>query len=70
MGTNEWILILVMMIGLAGTIIPMLPGMGLIFLAILVYGFVDGWNSYSGFYVSIVGIITMILWGWIIFLVP
>jgi len=38
-----WTLILIMFIGVAGAIIPGLPGAGLILSAVLIWGFVHGW---------------------------
>ena len=37
-----WSLIFIMLIGVAGAIIPGLPGAGLILAAVLVWGFVHG----------------------------
>lgn len=63
MGTNEWLLVIVMIIGLVGTILPLVPGMGLIFVGVLVYGFVNGWAAYSWWYVGLVGLLGTICMG-------
>jgi uncharacterized protein len=44
-----------MMIGLAGTVLPVLPGIALIYCAYLFYGLFTSWQYY--------GVWTMILWG-------
>jgi uncharacterized protein len=40
-----WIALLAMLVGLAGTILPALPGVGLIWLAALVYAIADGFTT-------------------------
>lgn len=39
--------IIVMLVGLAGTIVPVLPGIPIIWAAILGYGFFSGWSQYG-----------------------
>jgi uncharacterized protein YqgC (DUF456 family) len=58
--TKEIILILILLLGVAGTLIPFLPGIPIMFLAILLYSFLDGWVNFSPFFVAIVGIFTLI----------
>lgn len=60
MDTSVVLLLLVMMLGLFGVIVPMLPGMGIIFAAVLVYGFYSGWLLYSPFFAIVCGILTVI----------
>lgn len=43
--TAFWIALLAMLVGLAGTILPALPGVGLIWLAALIYAIADGFNT-------------------------
>ena len=43
---KEIILIIFLIIGLIGTILPFLPGTGLMFFALLVYGFFDKWTAF------------------------
>lgn len=45
----------IMMVGLAGTVLPVLPGILLIYLGYLVYGLLTSWQPY--------GAGTMIFWG-------
>jgi uncharacterized protein len=45
----------VMAIGLAGTVLPILPGIALIYCVYLAYGLLTSWQCY--------GVWTMILWG-------
>lgn len=47
MDNYSWLLIIVLMIGLFGTFMPLLPGLWLMSLSILVYGLFDGWQDYS-----------------------
>lgn len=41
------ITLIIMFVGLAGTIIPMLPGIPLIYLGYLIYGLATGWSHYG-----------------------
>ena len=43
MNWAEVLLLIALVVGFFGTIIPMVPGLGLMFGAILLYGFYDGW---------------------------
>lgn len=54
------VFIITLIIGFFGTIIPMVPGMGLIFGAILLYGFYDSWTLYSPVFAVVAGICTVI----------
>ncbi|NLT19773.1 MAG: DUF456 domain-containing protein [Syntrophomonadaceae bacterium] len=54
------ITVLVIILGIAGTILPMIPGIPLVFLAILVYGWMEGFNVISGNYLLIIGILTLL----------
>lgn len=49
MGPTEWtafiIAICVMLVGVAGTVVPLLPGLPLIWLTMLVYAFIEGFES-------------------------
>lgn len=49
-----------MVIGLVGTLIPILPGLPLIYFAFLIYGLLTHWQDY--------GIPFMLIWGMITFL--
>jgi uncharacterized protein YqgC (DUF456 family) len=44
-----------MLAGLAGTFLPVIPGIPLIYACLIFYGFVSGWKAY--------GLITVIVWG-------
>jgi uncharacterized protein len=49
------VVLIVMCIGLAGTVLPVLPGIALIYLGYIFYGFMTSWQAY--------GAGTMVLWG-------
>jgi len=55
---KEILLIIFLIIGMAGTIVPLLPGIPFMFLAILVYGFIDNWQVINSWFVVSIGIIT------------
>ncbi|NLW25680.1 MAG: DUF456 domain-containing protein [Clostridia bacterium] len=57
---KEIILIIFLIIGLIGTILPFLPGTGLMFFALLVYGFFDKWTAFSPLFVLGVGFLTLL----------
>lgn len=52
--------IVVMLIGIAGSIMPVLPGIPLVFLAILGYGWFEGFNLISVHYIAIMGTLTLL----------
>ncbi len=54
------IAILLVMIGVIGTFIPVLPGIGLIFIGFLVWGIGSGWSDYGIETVVVLGLITVI----------
>ncbi len=60
MDVYAWILILVLLVGVAGTFVPMVPGMWLILGALFVYGIFDHWTAYSGWFVVIVLLLTIV----------
>ncbi len=49
--------IIIMLIGLAGTIVPLLPGLPFIFFGYLLYGWLTGWQVISVKIVIIVGVV-------------
>ncbi|HWJ02688.1 MAG TPA: DUF456 domain-containing protein [Verrucomicrobiae bacterium] len=53
-----WLAILVMLIGLAGTILPLLPGTPIIFLAILGYGLYTHFTTVGIWFILIMGLLT------------
>lgn len=57
---NELILIICLLLAMFGTILPFLPGIPLMFIAILIYSIFDNWVHFSPFVVSIIGLITFI----------
>ena len=62
---NKIILLIIvnslMLAGLAGTFLPLVPGLPLIYLAFLVYGFFTGWIDYGFNFMLVWGIITLLL---------
>lgn len=56
MGTNEWLLVIFLLIGLGGTILPMVPGLGLMLLALAVYSYFDGWQTFPLWYLLLVAL--------------
>lgn len=62
---NKIILLIIvsslMVAGLAGTFLPLVPGLPLIYLAFLVYGFFAGWIDYGFNFMLVWGIITLLL---------
>ncbi len=55
-----WVALLVMLIGLAGTVLPGLPGVGFIWLAALVYGFVEGFATMTPWVLVVLGVLAAI----------
>jgi uncharacterized protein len=49
------IALIIMLIGLVGTVLPFLPGIILVYAGYLIYGFATGWKAY--------GAVTMVGWG-------
>lgn len=60
MDNSQWILTLMLLLGLLGTIVPLIPGMSLIFVALLVYSWFDGWQTFSWLYLAFVGFLTTV----------
>ncbi|MGI5880452.1 MAG: DUF456 domain-containing protein [Syntrophomonadaceae bacterium] len=54
------ITVLVIILGIAGTILPMIPGIPLVFMAILVYGWLGHFTVITGKYLIIIGILTLL----------
>lgn len=57
---KEGFLILFLIIGVIGTLLPLLPGIPFMFIAILIYGFIDNWQVFTPWFVISIGIITAI----------
>jgi uncharacterized protein len=53
--------VLIMIVGLFGTVLPFLPGIVLIYAGYLFYGFVTGWHAYGTGTVVAWGIVTCLL---------
>src|ERR671912_908891 len=51
-----WITLVVMLVGLAGSVLPGLPGVPLIFISGLVYAFATGFEYVSGLTVVLLGL--------------
>jgi uncharacterized protein YqgC (DUF456 family) len=64
MDTLLWIVAVVMIVaGLAGTILPALPGAALVFAGILLAAWIDDFARISGFTVLVCGLLMMVAWG-------
>lgn len=61
--TLLWLIVIGLFgLGLAGTVIPFLPGIGFVFAGTLVYGLATGWVSISPITVGIFGFVTVVAW--------
>jgi uncharacterized protein YqgC (DUF456 family) len=64
MGTLLWIVSVVMIVaGLAGTVLPALPGAALVFAGILLAAWIDDFARISLFTVLVCGLLMLIAWG-------
>lgn len=52
--------IMVILVGIAGCILPVLPGIPLIFAAVLLYGWYDGFVHIGSHYLLIIGVLTLL----------
>ncbi len=52
--------IFVMLVGITGSFVPIVPGIPLVFLAILGYGWYEGFNVISVHYIAIMGALTLL----------
>ena len=53
--------LLIMLVGLAGTLIPMIPGIPLIYGAFILSGLLDGWTEYTTSFMVFWGIVTTLM---------
>ena len=61
--TNEpilWVTLLVMLLGLLGSVLPGLPGVPLIFAAVFVYGYVTGFEVVGAFVLVLLGLFALL----------
>jgi uncharacterized protein len=62
--TGWWILaILLVLVGLVGTIVPMLPGPAFVFAGILLAAWAEDFQRISGWTVTIASLLAIIAWG-------
>lgn len=54
------LVILLMLVGLAGIVLPLLPGIALIFIGIAVYGWYEGFQIITPQYLAIMGALTIL----------
>jgi uncharacterized protein YqgC (DUF456 family) len=52
--------IIFILLGLAGTVIPLLPGIPLIFISILAYGWYEGFQVINAHFLIIMGVLTIL----------
>ncbi|MFZ5943584.1 MAG: DUF456 domain-containing protein [Bacillota bacterium] len=57
---KELILLIFLFLGLLGTLVPLLPGLPLIFVSLLIYSIIDKWEHFSVSFIILVGIVTLI----------
>ncbi len=63
MNTALWVLAVVLVVvGLAGTVLPALPGAALIFAGALLAAWIDDFRRISGLSVAIVGVLMVLSW--------
>ena len=60
MDNAQWLLIIALVIGLAGTVLPMLPGLGMMVLALLVYSYYDSWQTFPIWYIVVMAFIALL----------
>lgn len=60
MDNAQWLLIIALVIGLAGTVLPMLPGLGMMVLALLVYSYYDSWQTFPFWYVLVMAFVAVL----------
>ena len=60
MDTGVVLLLLAIVAGLFGVLVPMLPGMGIIFAAVTIYGFYSDWLLYSPVFMVFCGVLTIV----------
>jgi uncharacterized protein YqgC (DUF456 family) len=64
MVTLLWVLVVLLIVGgLAGTVLPALPGAALVFAGILLGAWIDGFARVSGWTVTVCGVLMLIAWG-------
>jgi len=64
MDTLLWLIVVVLIVaGLAGTILPALPGTALVFGGILLGAWIDDFQRISGWTVMVCGLLTLVAWG-------
>ncbi len=54
------ITIIVILIGIAGTIVPFIPGVPLIFIAITTYGWYEGFHTLNAKYIAVMATLTIL----------
>ncbi len=58
-----WSLVVLLIVaGIAGTLLPMLPGTALVFAGLLLGAWIDDFTLVSGFTVAVLGVLTLISW--------
>lgn len=64
MDTLLWIVAVVLIVaGVAGTILPALPGTALAFAGILLAAWIDGFTRVTGWTVAVCGLLMLLAWG-------
>jgi uncharacterized protein YqgC (DUF456 family) len=63
MDTVLWIVAFALIaVGVAGTVLPALPGAILVFAGVLLAAWIDGFARVSGWTVAVVGVLTLLAW--------
>ncbi|HLO03823.1 MAG TPA: DUF456 family protein, partial [Symbiobacteriaceae bacterium] len=56
-----WLTLAVMLAGLAGTFVPSLPGLPIIWVAALVYAIATGFHAYGWLYLVLTGVVVLLV---------
>ncbi|KJS81704.1 MAG: hypothetical protein JM58_16330 [Peptococcaceae bacterium BICA1-8] len=59
--TKELLLVFILLLGVAGTLLPFLPGIPLMFIALMIYSFFDSWVHFSPLFLLIIGLLTIFI---------
>lgn len=62
-GVGLWIgVVALFALGLVGIVVPVVPGVGLVFAGILFYAWATGWEAISVTWVAVFGVVALLAW--------